>query len=428
MKVILKTILAAIYLLTASVTQASEDRVGVISKNPSPSPTGNAVVYEADYDGVTSQMHLWVSNIDGTNLRKINTNSIADEEPTWSPDGQHIAFASTIGAVTNIWTVWADGTHLVQLTSNALNNRQPNWSPDGSKIVFVSDRGGSNDLWIMNTDGTSPVRVTNLPGQENHPSFSPSSDEIVFSETVNSSNSDFASLKIVSVDGSNQRFLTTGNFHDWNPSWSLDGIVFSSNRDTASGHWKIWTIKPDGSNLSKVGDVTALDPVWMPDGRITFTDEESGIGNVLAAVSILDPVSGTKRTVNNVKGYQITIDIRPKKSPNNINPKSKGKVNVAILSNKSIDVTKMLDQATLTFGRTGDEKSLAQCEKKTKDVNLDGLPDLTCRFMVSNTGFQAGDGFGILRFNDINGAPYEGRDTIIIGDKDDPDDFARDEK
>jgi Tol biopolymer transport system component len=426
MKAILTTILVVFSLFNTSVIYASEDNVGVISKNPFPSPMGNEIVYEADYDGMTSQMHLWLSNIDGTNLRKINTNSIADEEPTWSPDGQRIAFASTIGAVTNIWTVWTDGTHLIQLTFNALNNRQPTWSPDGSKIAFVSDRGGSNDLWIMNPDGSTQVRVTKLPGQENHPSFSPTSDEIVFAETVSGSSSDSATLMIVSSDGSNLRSLTTGNFHDWNPSWGPEGILFASDRDASSEHWKIWTIKSNGSNLSKEGDLIALDPAWMPDGRILFTDEISGVSNVLAAVSILDPASGVKHAVSNVKGYHISIDIRPGKFPNNINPKNKGRINVALLSSKNIDVTKMLDQATLTFGRTGDEQSFIRCEKIAKDVNSDGFLDLTCRFKINNTGFQVGDSVGILRFLDINGVPYEGRDSIIIIDKDDVDDFSTD--
>jgi hypothetical protein len=86
----------------------------------------------------------------------------------------------------------------------------------------------------------------------------------------------------------------------------------------------------------------------------------------------------------------------------------------------------MLDQATLTFGRTGDEQSFIRCEKIAKDVNSDGFLDLTCRFKINNTGFQVGDSVGILRFLDINGVPYEGRDSIIIIDKDDVDDFSTD--
>lgn len=76
----------------------------------------------------------------------------------------------------------------------------------------------------------------------------------------------------------------------------------------------------------------------------------------------------------------ISIDIKPgNRQLTKINPKSKGVVPVAILSSDTFDAL-TVDQASLRFGGTGDENSLAHCQKDGKDVNGDGLPDLVCHF------------------------------------------------
>lgn len=411
--------LGLVALISISSSYASDDKVGVDSDRPSPSPSGTEVVFAADFDGPS---RLWISSLDGSKLRKISTASIGDTEPAWSPDGRHIAFASLNGEVSDIWIVQVDGAYPVKLTANGANNREPAWSPDGKKIAFVSDKGGSKDIWIMNADGTQKTQVVALPGQENHPGFSPAGDKIVFSETAN----DAATLMIVNVDGSGLKSLTTGRFQDWEPSWGVNGIVFSSNRDASSERWKIWAIQPDGTGLRKVTNVMGHDPIWTRDGRILFTDE-SMASKALAAVSIFNPINGLKQVVVDIQGYIVPIDIRPGKAVNRINPHSRGKVEVAILSSRGFDATKAVNQASITFGRTGNEKSLSRCRKKSKDMNNDGLPDLSCRFVLSSAAFQVGNVNGILRFQDANGKPYEGRDAITMVNEDDPDDFNENE-
>ncbi len=46
----------------------------------------------------------------------------------------------------------------------------------------------------------------------------------------------------------------------------------------------------------------------------------------------------------------VTIDIKPGSDPNSINPKSKGKIPVAILSTQDFDAPQMVDKDSLTFG------------------------------------------------------------------------------
>ena len=406
--------------VSASGAIASEDKIGVIAKNAAVSPSGHELVFAADYDG---KSRLWVSGLDGSRLRKVSAiaNSAAatnDLEPAWSPDGRKIAYTSLEGTSSNIWVVQADGAYPFKLTTNGASNGHPAWSPDGRKIAFESDKDGTNDIWMMNVDGTQQLKLVNSPGQESSPTFSPTGDRIVFSKTEG----DGTILMIVNVDGTGLRPLTTGNQRDWDPSWGARGILFSSNRSSSSGDFNIWVVQPDGSNLHKLADTDALDPKWLPDGRIVFTDT-SMASKALAAVSILNPATGEKRVVVDVQGYMTPIDIRPGKASNQIHPKSMGKLQVAILSTRNFDATKAVIQKSITFGRTGDESSLASCSKSFRDVNGDGLPDLTCRFWMRYAGFQMGNTVGVLRFMHARGVTYEGRDVVTTVVDDDPEDL-----
>jgi len=112
--------------------------------------------------------------------------------------------------------------------------------------------------------------------------------------------------------------------------------------------------------------------------------------------------------------FQVTIDIKPGSFPNSINRRSKGKIPVAILSTADFDAPARVDWASLTFGRTGDERSLAFCDSSPEDVNGDGLPDLVCHFSTQLTGFDAGDTEGVVKGRNIDGTAITGRDSVRI--------------
>ena len=71
--------------------------------------------------------------------------------------------------------------------------------------------------------------------------------------------------------------------------------------------------------------------------------------------------------------------------------RGRSKVAVALLSTPEFDATTDIDVESLTFGRTGDEKSLVRCQTANfSDWNGDGLDDLWCLFRARRTGFRAG--------------------------------------
>jgi hypothetical protein len=105
----------------------------------------------------------------------------------------------------------------------------------------------------------------------------------------------------------------------------------------------------------------------------------------------------------------VDIDIKP-----SINPRSNGNIPVVILSTSDFNAPLRVDPNTLTFGRTGDEQSLAFCNTGGEDVNGDGLPDLVCHFTTQLTGFRAGDIAGVLKGQTVDNILIRGADSVRI--------------
>ena len=127
-----------------------------------------------------------------------------------------------------------------------------------------------------------------------------------------------------------------------------------------------------------------------------------------------------KKLLANEIAYQeflvsgVDLDIKPHSFPNSINRKGRGRTPVAILSSPTFDAPAEVDKTSLTFGRTGDEASLAFCTNSNEDVNDDGLVDVVCHFYNQATGFQMGDTEGVLKGVTQDGRPFEGVDSVRI--------------
>jgi hypothetical protein len=108
----------------------------------------------------------------------------------------------------------------------------------------------------------------------------------------------------------------------------------------------------------------------------------------------------------------VDISIKPDATPPvPINPDSHGTIPVAILSTATFNAVATVDANSLTFGRTGNEHSLAFCH--ADDVNGDGFIDLACHFETQSTGFEDGDTLGILKGKTLSGTPIIGQEAIV---------------
>jgi len=109
---------------------------------------------------------------------------VLDFEPTFSPDGRRLAFASRrSGEAVEIWSASADGSNPQQLTHGpGTRHGAPAWSPDGRRIAFEALReNGHWDIWLMDNDGGAPRRLTADPGDEQKATWSRDGRWIYFS-------------------------------------------------------------------------------------------------------------------------------------------------------------------------------------------------------------------------------------------------------
>jgi TolB protein len=98
-----------------------------VNDRPDWSPTGSQIVFSAAVD---DRRHIYVVNVDGTNLRRLTQDNDVDAwAPTWSPDGTQIVFQSNPDAHWDIFVMSADGIGQRRLTTDVANDTTPHWVP-----------------------------------------------------------------------------------------------------------------------------------------------------------------------------------------------------------------------------------------------------------------------------------------------------------
>jgi len=228
---------------------------------------------------------IYIMNADGSDPRRITTNTHFDIGANVSPDGKTVAFHQGYGDhCCTIKLVAADGSTERELT----NGQWPGWSPDGKRIGFNGPGvGGVGDIWVINVDGTGLTNVTQSPSAETRPDWSPSGTQIAFQ----SNRSGNPEIWIMDADGSNAVQLTSHPAQDQAPDWSPDGrkIVFQSNRDDT--RFDVYVMNADGMDVTRLtfGGGRDLDPDWSPDGRqIAFDSDRDFVARQIRQVFVMN--------------------------------------------------------------------------------------------------------------------------------------------
>ncbi|MGD8903872.1 MAG: protein kinase [Anaerolineae bacterium] len=153
------------------------------------SPDERIIFTEGYKDG--SDWDIYIIDADGSNRTTWLDDTDCDVQPTWSPDGNWIAFlritkdTNGSGSIDfedagDIWVGRATGGGLQQLTSSAWA-LTPTWSPDSEWVAFAQVRDSNNNgrsdqndtvnIWAVPRSGGEAVPLVQSPNRDGDPSW-----------------------------------------------------------------------------------------------------------------------------------------------------------------------------------------------------------------------------------------------------------------
>ena len=260
--------------------------------DPTWSPDGSKVLFATVAGGTNPYGHSIVTSLWTVDVATEETTKIFDGDgvqPDWSPNGHRIAYwgvpLDAGGGQRDIWTIPAAGGKPVAVTNDAAVDWDPVWSPDGNYLYFSSDRSGNMNLWRVPIDeetgqtlGPPDPVAAGSPGELSGLSISSDGKQLayhVFEITANVMKVGFDPATKAVVG--DPEFVTEGSRNFFDPDVSSDGmsLVFRSSR----GQEDIYFIRPDGTGQRALNNDRHYDrrPRWSPDRRrIAFYSTRSG--------------------------------------------------------------------------------------------------------------------------------------------------------
>lgn len=279
------------------------------------SADGSRVAFLAPASAAALTGRLMVGPVDGSSApidisggREVLEGDIASV--SWAPDGNRLAFAAVEQGVATIFVAWADGSGLTEITDHSADRDLPSWSPDGQWIAYrVTRRDGIHrELEMTRPDGTGTRSVTQVIASDGRLSrlrWSPRADyEVAYWLNAGFGSTDTALIDLGS-DHTNALWTTgLGGSAEtgvaWSPdgSWlamitATDGVVLAADDRTT----------PYDGQIRRLGQVADCWVDWSPDGSALYGGSPDGCKSTVV-VPLNDPSSATMLPGSGMASWQ----------------------------------------------------------------------------------------------------------------------------
>jgi TolB protein len=204
-------------LLNRDVTFAS---TGGTNLSPAWAPSGRELAFSSSR---SSDPDIWITDTNGGLARRVTSFKGPDVSPTYNPKtGAQIAWISGRSGLPQLYIMETDGSGIQRMTDGGYAT-SPSWSPNGQFIAFAWDRKygpgapGGQDIYVMEVASKKWIQLTHDGGRCDFPSWSPDGRHIVYANSASGRPGD-NKIWTMLADGT-QRHALTGGGGDM-PNWS----------------------------------------------------------------------------------------------------------------------------------------------------------------------------------------------------------------
>lgn len=160
--------------------------------------------------GARSRYSLEIADADGYNPQSLLVSSEPIMSPSWSPDGQQIAYVSFEKKKAQIFTVAVETGKRRLVTDFSGINGAPNWSTDGRQLAVVLSKGGNPKIYTVDLANGNLKQLTFGEAIDTEPRFSPDGRSLLFTSGRGGSPQVY---KLTLADGSISRVTYDGGYN-----------------------------------------------------------------------------------------------------------------------------------------------------------------------------------------------------------------------